>query len=267
MSYARVLLATDLSEPAAQAARLARRLAAPGAATRAVLVQPPALARAGKDDAAQAELRAWLDWHQMVDVEALVAAGPAARELGAQAAAMGADLLALGAQGESMMERVLLGSTARGALRHARCDTLVARGHREIRRVLVATDFSQPAARAVHRAALVAERLGAQVHLLHVLDPGLAAAAMRDETQHGGPEEELRALNRQAFGGKAIARVSRGRPGAEIPRVAVEVEADLVVVGDHGAGAFERAMLGSVAEVVAERAASSVLVVRGAVVD
>jgi nucleotide-binding universal stress UspA family protein len=55
-----------------------------------------------------------------------------------------------------------------------------------------------------------------------------------------------------------------GEPVDEIIEVAEEVQADLIVVGSHGYGAFQRFLHGSVSDGVAHRAARAVLIVRPA---
>jgi nucleotide-binding universal stress UspA family protein len=53
----------------------------------------------------------------------------------------------------------------------------------------------------------------------------------------------------------------RGKPWREIARLAVELGADLVVVGTHGRRGLEHGLLGSVAEKVVRTAPRPVLVV------
>ena len=71
----------------------------------------------------------------------------------------------------------------------------------------------------------------------------------------------LATQNARELGGAARVVTLRGRPAVELAEAARAEGADLVVVGSHGSGVLERALLGSVAEVVVERAPVGVLVV------
>jgi nucleotide-binding universal stress UspA family protein len=61
----------------------------------------------------------------------------------------------------------------------------------------------------------------------------------------------------------AKTRLEQGSPGEQICRVAQEEDADLVVVGSHGKRGLEKLFLGSVSDVVKDRAGTSVLITRG----
>lgn len=66
----------------------------------------------------------------------------------------------------------------------------------------------------------------------------------------------------QAAGFKVSGGVSEGDPKARILGAAEEWGADLIVLGSHGRKGFDRALLGSVSEVVARHAPCSVEIVR-----
>lgn len=143
-----------------------------------------------------------------------------------------------------------------------------------IRRILVPVDFSDTSRLALTRARELADRLGAQLHLLHVVPLAYLGPVSTDlpmvslddvETQwvHRA-EDELRAL--ASSGGddepKARAEVRRGHPFVEIVRYAQSEQIDLIVMGTHGRGAMEHLLLGSVAEKVVRKAPCPVLTVR-----
>lgn len=289
MPYRRILVATDMSEAATQAARAAAAMAGADAETRVLHVLPAAAApllerasrreereRADQQRAKQAEdaLGVWAQRAGIPRATPRARRGMPSLEIVREAREWHADLVVAGAVGESAFERILLGSTARPILRDAPCDVLLGRaGALPPRRILVATDFHAPSRRAAERALAIAKRHGAELHLLHAIDPvtwsGVAYedAGGKDALDEGTLEKTvlrmMDAFDRDHLGGLAKQKVVYERAPTAVLARAKEVGADLIVVGTHGAGMMERALLGSVAEVVAERAPCSVLMVRG----
>lgn len=141
----------------------------------------------------------------------------------------------------------------------------------EIKRILCPIDFSEPAKRAVEHAVASAKWYGAQITLVHVYNtlqpwgpvPGI----------HGDvpalplvkPQDIKEELNRFStslgIDGSAELAVREGDPVKEIVRLAKEIPADLLVMGTHGRGGFERLVLGSVTEKVLRTTRAPVLTV------
>lgn len=117
--------------------------------------------------------------------------------------------------------------------------------------ILVATDFSPPAAHALERAALVAQQKSATLHLLHVLPP--VSWKMFGQALQGHPEVSDRQLQeaarrqleqvadecRQRHALDLQVHLTEGRPRAAIAACAQDVGAELTVLGPH-AGHFGR---------------------------
>ncbi len=139
------------------------------------------------------------------------------------------------------------------------------------RTLVVGTDGSPTADKAVQAAADLARSFGAALHIVSAFRaprPGMGAAA-------GGPlvdtgvgqalaEEGARAVGQAAiekFGEGLVAEAhgAQGNPDEVILSTAVEVGADLIVVGSKG---MQRRYLGSVPNSVAHGAHCSVLVVK-----
>lgn len=290
MPYRRILLGTDFSNDALEAARFAARMGAPGARHRLAFVTYPApgdpsIEARDPEERAEARRRQesaldlvaqWGEGAGLKGVEPVVPRGSVAREMAREAEAFEADLVVVGSRGSSA-ERRLLGSTARAVARAVPCDVLVVRGAAPapdkpaFRHVLVATDFESPSSAAADRALALATRHGAKMALVHAIDPGVwyESSHQRVGSEEGRTwlekelTDRLHQLNRDRLGGKAAEHLVRGRPGNAIPRFAEENRADLVVVGTHGAGAIERLLLGSGAESILERSPCPVLIVRG----
>jgi nucleotide-binding universal stress UspA family protein len=138
-------------------------------------------------------------------------------------------------------------------------------------KILLAVDESAFAARAADVGFDLARSLGAEVALIHVVDPSVVAYA----PEGGIPAGELVTLAQQdakrllaAFGQRAALQpgplefIHTGKPAIEIVKAARDWPADLVVIGSHGRGGVKRLLLGSVAEAVMRHAACPVLVVR-----
>ena len=134
--------------------------------------------------------------------------------------------------------------------------------------ILVPTDFSEGANLAVSYAFELASKLGAKVHLFHsdvvpVLpeDTGITAQLLSDMQELA--EQTLRDIatryQRSGAVGQCIVKV--GDPRDLVNPLALELPADLIVMGTHGRRGFRRALLGSVAEYTVRTAPCPVLVV------
>jgi nucleotide-binding universal stress UspA family protein len=140
-----------------------------------------------------------------------------------------------------------------------------------VRRILCPTDFSDFSARALAHATAFARWYGARITLLYVspLIPPVGAFPPLVSSVAVEPLSRERALDDlRAFGASAAAAgvpmdavVRDGSAGARILEEASEANADLVVMGTHGRGGFERLVLGSVAEKVLRKSPCPVLTV------
>ena len=116
-------------------------------------------------------------------------------------------------------------------------------------KVVVATDRSETAQRAVAWAAELAQRFGGELVLLNV----------RPTDEHGA-EELLRADAEALSNARAIFRVDRDVPGG-IVRAAEEENADVLVVGNVGMGGRREFLLGNVPNRISHTARCTVIIV------
>lgn len=125
-----------------------------------------------------------------------------------------------------------------------------------LRRVLVATDFSSCAERALRRALSLPLARGAGVTLLHVLPPGIPARA-----RARADADAKRALEALAEHRAVTPEVRSGTPFVEILRRARELRAELIVLGRHGKRTIRDLFIGTTAERVIRKGRSETLVV------
>jgi nucleotide-binding universal stress UspA family protein len=141
--------------------------------------------------------------------------------------------------------------------------------------VLAALDASEAAHEIVRVAANLARGVaGGELHLVQVIDnlpppatlvpapPGLGLTPAEVVADARKRIEALAAEARGQFPGKLSTHVAAGSPWKQILQVAIDVQADVVVVGTHGRAGVRRLVVGSVAETVVRKASCPVLVVR-----
>jgi universal stress protein A len=141
-------------------------------------------------------------------------------------------------------------------------------------RVLVPVDFSETSQQAFESSLLFAQKFGAKITLLHVVEPVVypvdylivppemedATIAITRETKKrlAALQEETRVAT-----GVEVATLTRtGRPYHEIIEAAKSLKSDLIVLGTHGYTGLKKFYLGSTAERVMRHAPCPVLVVR-----
>jgi len=143
---------------------------------------------------------------------------------------------------------------------------------KRIKRIVVATDFSDLSQEAIDTAVAFAHEWGATLDLIHVASelsyaipppmdvmslPLDMAAVLRDASKH---MEEVEARVRQ-HGVACESAVLVGRADTEIVDHADQTHADLIVLGTHGRHGLPHALLGSVAEKVVQHAHCPVLTI------
>lgn len=219
-----------------------------------------------------------------ISVHTRIATGIPSEEVLAVATAEDPDLIVVGTKGKTGLAHVLLGSTAERIIRGAPCPVLAARaqpygeeqavGNRRdpthLERILVPVDFSDCSLDALEYAALVAQRSGASLTLLHVLEP--ISYGLDFTFPHRAKRESIKADHTKRLSNLVSALVSAGisseflvlggLPTDSILDAARKQPADLVVMGTHGRSGLSHALFGSIAESVLRKSSCPVLMVR-----
>jgi len=141
-----------------------------------------------------------------------------------------------------------------------------------LKKILVATDFSDPSGVALAYGRDLARNYGARLNVIHVVEDvtmrygaevGFSMPALQEDLEKKA-SRELEALitdeDRQQL--KALATVETAVNIAEaICRYAKDNTIDLIITGTHGRGAVQHFLMGSVAERVVRSAPCPVLTV------
>lgn len=137
-------------------------------------------------------------------------------------------------------------------------------------RILLATDGSESALRAAHKAAHLAKiEACARVTIAYVVDP---AASKHDVLTEGSSMSLLEQKRHERvkpveglFDRKEVSydfKLLKGDPGTELTRVANEEEYDVVIMGSRGLNALQEVVLGSVSHKVTLGAQCPVMIVK-----
>ncbi len=135
--------------------------------------------------------------------------------------------------------------------------------------LVVGTDGSETAAEAVRGATGLAKLLSATLHIVTVYRPtAMRGSGVPDEYRHalgsGGMAEALlddQCARARTAGVTVEGHAETGDPSEALVRVAEQVHADLIVVGNKGMAGVRR-VLGSVPNSVAHQAPCSVLILQ-----
>lgn len=284
----KVLLATDGSEHASQAAALLAHLPHPDILDLTVLfvnrtpevhgsrevvqwMEQYGQAQRSRADKVFAEVEAMFDGAN-VRLTCEFVDGQVGSTIVDQAQQHGSELIVVGALGHSTLDRLLLGSTSDFVATHAPCSVLVVRPtqfNQHAPRIVWAYDDSAPALRGMEQLGKFA--WGNQTHLDVVHAVALAPAYM--EIPVITDMEEVRAVmaakTQQAA--QPMHKLTRNVATHVIDTMAVgeclvsfaeKHHSDLIVMGDTGRGLLERFLLGSVSRYVLRHSPCSVWIAR-----
>lgn len=144
----------------------------------------------------------------------------------------------------------------------------------DAKNILVPTDFSTYADKALDLAVDLAKHNKAKIHLLHVIDSVQQCAAdycLPDEVVRGIKEKSRSQTNAnfrketerfRRDGVEILEDIKEGAPYDEILKEQKEKNADLIVMSAHGRTGLKKYLMGSVAERVIKAAPCNVVVVK-----
>ncbi len=133
-----------------------------------------------------------------------------------------------------------------------------------MQRIMLATDFSARADRALRRAVLIARAQGAALDLVHVVDDDRPAAIVDQEVAMArGLLDHLAATLMAEDGITASVQVILSDPFAGVVAAAGQGAPDLLVIGPHRRQVLRDVFLGTTAERVIRSVACPVLMVNG----
>jgi len=128
------------------------------------------------------------------------------------------------------------------------------REHAALQNILVATDFSEPAQRALCKAVRIAGKHHSRLSVVHVLHPDRQNAAFENppelDKERIAAEQQLTGLVAAFEPGQAIATllIKHGPVAEQVVSVIEQKGIDLLVIGTRGRGSLQTLALGSAAE-------------------
>lgn len=198
-----------------------------------------------------------------------------------EAASQNADLIVMGSRRRSAPSVVVLGSTAEAVCRTARCPVLVTRltarrdaastnGNLELRKLLVATDFSSHSELALQYGLSLAQEYQSELHLAHVITGARTTEAeisWTSQDTEGPYHAAARRLHESVpaevhLWSNVTHAVREGKAYREIVSYAVEQDIDLICIGAHGQGFKLDTLFGTNTDRVLRQAPCPVLVAR-----
>jgi len=185
------------------------------------------------------------------------------------------DLVLVGTRGQSMWEKLFIGSTAKRLIRKCPCAvwTVKAEHVAAPTKVMVATDFSEASRDAANVALGIARISGAEMHLLHVIDSKDVPDNVIDLVSPGSTLREhvnaAATARLEAFVTSLgstdvpiVSHLSWGIPSQEVARMAEHLKIELLVLGTVGRSGVKGVLLGNTAERVLDTCHCSTLTIK-----
>jgi nucleotide-binding universal stress UspA family protein len=136
------------------------------------------------------------------------------------------------------------------------------------KRIIVGTDGSASASKAVEEAAELAGAFDAELLIIHAYPPAHSDSAEAFGAREAFPGEQVGQTiledAQKRFGGKARVRtvLTEGDPAESLVDLAEKEDADVIIVGNKGMNEATRFLLGNVPNKVSHHSPTNVLIVR-----
>lgn len=266
MAYSNILVPLSRPETVESMVKLACDLLAKGGDLRLISVvevppQLPASAIAKKDKATDLLLGAakCAERHGVKASTEIVNARLASEAITTMAAQYKSDLVILGSSQRTVPQRVLFGNVVDRVLREAPCDVIVFSYTSEMRpltydRIMVPTSGYKHAQRALELGIIFERRFGGQLTSIYVGRDSDARAA--EEVLQNAKEYAVK------FGVSHKTLFKTGAVTESIVNAAREGDYSLILIGSTERPFYHKALLGSTADEIVNRAPCNVLVVR-----
>ncbi len=187
------------------------------------------------------------------------------------------DLLAIGTHGRAGVDRVILGSVAERIVRKAGCPVMVIRGRKYVgfKRIIVPVDLSDCSRIALEYAVATARAHSSKLTILHVyegsfVEPYVKAANSEEEADE--IMKEIERVNETKYdeflktvdlsGVEYEKLLKKGIPETDIVEIAMEQQANLIVMGTHGRSGIKHILIGSTAEEVVRAVHCDIIIVK-----
>jgi universal stress protein E len=214
-------------------------------------------------------------------VDAVVRFGHAGDELVRQVLQGHHDLVVVGTRKRNAAARMLFGSTSQRLIRLCPVPVWIAKPGevREVREMLVASDFSEAADAATRTAVQIAQAIGAKLFVVHALEfpfeaylrtAGVAETEVHKyrsrlhSEAHENLKGQLEKTDYRTLPHGVKVDVIEGQPDDVVPRFITENEVDLLVIGTFARHGLAGIILGNTAERLLPAVHASLLVVKPA---
>ncbi len=187
------------------------------------------------------------------------------------------DLMVIGTHGRAGVDRVILGSVAERVVRKAGCSVMVVRSKKYVgfKRIIVPIDFSDCSRKALEHSTATARAHNSKLTILHVYEESFIEPYVRAANSEEEAEEiikEIEQVNESKYdeflntidlsGVEYEKLLKKGIPETEIVAIAMEQQANLIVMGTHGRSGIKHILVGSTAEEVVRNVPCDIIVVK-----